>query len=239
MNAPLHRMNEQALDTLVFTALSGRQARFATGDPAHALAFDPAVGPFAAARDDSKESLEALAPLLEGTGACMAQSRALCFPQGLRPSTIRTAIMLVRRSPRQAPEPREGKIIELGLANVPAMQALTAATKPGPFGPRTYELGHYFGIFDKGELVAMAGERMAIEGFTEVSAVCTHPDYRGRGLAAALAGHVAAGIEARGERPFLHSFVDNQAALHVYEKLGFEPRSEIHLAAGFTRETTN
>jgi ribosomal protein S18 acetylase RimI-like enzyme len=108
--------------------------------------------------------------------------------------------------------------------DVDEMLALIELTKPGPFLPRTIELGHYFGVFDEGRLVAMAGERLHLDGFTEVSAVCTHPDARGRGLAAALTRHVAAGIAARGEQPFLHVAQANVNARRVYERLGFTTR---------------
>ena len=105
------------------------------------------------------------------------------------------------------------------------MVELAALTKPGPFLIRTHELGGYIGIRDQGRLVAMAGERFKLPGFTEVSAVCTHPDYRGRGYAAALTLAVATRIAARGETPFLHTFASNINAIRLYEKLGFVLRT--------------
>jgi predicted GNAT family acetyltransferase len=114
--------------------------------------------------------------------------------------------------------------------DVPAMLALAAATQPGPFGPRTIELGRYLGIRRGGTLVAMAGERMRLDGFTEISAVCVHPDHRGRGYAADLVLALAASIVARSEVPFLHVFSSNAAAISLYRKLGFAPRRRLHLA---------
>jgi hypothetical protein len=73
----------------------------------------------------------------------------------------------------------------------------------------------------------MGGERMKPDGFTEVSGVCTHPDHRGRGYAAALMRKVATGIQARGETPFLHAYASNREALALYERLGFATRCEV------------
>ena len=104
---------------------------------------------------------------------------------------------------------------------------LVARTEPGPFRPRTYELGTYLGLHRDGRLVAMAGERLHPAGWTEISAVCTEPEYRGRGFAARLVGAVAAGIRARGETPFLHAAADNTGALRLYENLGFRTRMKV------------
>ena len=111
------------------------------------------------------------------------------------------------------------------------MLALVELTRPGPFCVRTVELGNYYGVFDDGALVAMAGERLQLPGYTEISAVCTHPDWRGRGLAAGLSALVARGIVATGNTPFLHHAADNDPARRVYEALGFEFRREVGYAA--------
>jgi GNAT superfamily N-acetyltransferase len=109
--------------------------------------------------------------------------------------------------------------------------ALVALTSPGPFVERTLEMGRYWGSFDDdGRLVAMAGERLHLDGWTEISAVCTHPDARGRGLAAALTHRVAVGILERDETPFLHVVVGNDAALRVYRRLGFTERRLVEYA---------
>ncbi|MGH9516508.1 MAG: GNAT family N-acetyltransferase [Terriglobales bacterium] len=119
--------------------------------------------------------------------------------------------------------------LPLSPADVPEMLALTAATEPGPFLPRTIEMGRYFGIrSDDGRLAAMAGERLRLSGFTEISAVCTHPDFRGRGYAKALVSMLAAKIMAEGRMPFLHVNPDNAAKV-VYEKIGFQVRTRIRL----------
>jgi ribosomal protein S18 acetylase RimI-like enzyme len=115
-------------------------------------------------------------------------------------------------------------IVPLGEADVPDMLALTKLTKPGPFAKRTREMGDYFGIRLSGELVAMAGERLRLPEYTEVSAVCTHPDHLGHGYATALISLVMGRIHTRGEKAFLHSRADNERAIALYEKLGFRKR---------------
>jgi len=115
----------------------------------------------------------------------------------------------------------------LGEDDVPDMLELIAATTPGPFRPRTVTLGDYWGVRDEGRLVAMAGERVRLDGWTEVSAVCTHPDARGRGLAASLTQRVARGIEVRGDVPILHVAEGNDGARRIYERLGFRFRTQV------------
>jgi ribosomal protein S18 acetylase RimI-like enzyme len=126
---------------------------------------------------------------------------------------------------RPAPE-----FIELTAADAPEMLALAQLTKPGPFGLRTRELGTYLGIRQNGQLIAMAGERLRVPGFTEISAVCTHPDHTGHGYAAALMTELAQRIRARGETPFLHVREDNTRAIALYEHLGYQKRVRLHFA---------
>lgn len=114
--------------------------------------------------------------------------------------------------------------IALGAGDVPEMLELVAQTEPGPFLTRTIELGDYVGIRHDGALVAMAGERLHLDGWTEISAVCTRPDHRGRGLASRLIGALIAGIELRSQRAFLHVLSTNTGAIRLYEALGFRIR---------------
>jgi predicted GNAT family acetyltransferase len=101
------------------------------------------------------------------------------------------------------------------------MVELAKLTKPGPFGLRTIEFGHYYGIFDQDKLVAMTGQRLHPQQYTEVSAVCTHPDHLGKGFASALVQHQVQLILQQGKTPFLHVREDNSRAIALYERLGF------------------
>jgi predicted GNAT family acetyltransferase len=139
--------------------------------------------------------------------------------------------MVYEGSSVQQPEsPSEPEIIELGAADAPEMLELTGLTKPGPFSKRTHELGTYLGTRRDGKLVAMAGERLKVPGYTEVSAVCTHPEHTGRGYARILMTEVMRRILERGETPFLHVREDNVRAIQLYEWMGFRRRVLSHLA---------
>lgn len=121
-------------------------------------------------------------------------------------------------------------VVELTAADVPEMLALVRRTEPGPLRERTVELGRYLGIRRGGDLVAMAGERMRAPGWTEVSAVCTDPAYRGTGLASRLVRAVRAGIAGRGDRAFLHADAGNTTAIRLYQRLGFTVRTRMVIA---------
>ena len=118
----------------------------------------------------------------------------------------------------------DAEAVPLGPADVPEMLDLVSRTQPGPFLPRTIELGAYLGIRREGALIAMAGERLHPPGWTEISAVCTDPAFRGEGLATRLIRAVAHGIRERGEIPFLHTGARNTNAIRLYEALGFRLR---------------
>jgi predicted GNAT family acetyltransferase len=127
----------------------------------------------------------------------------------------------------------------LSAADAAEMVALATLTQPGPFRIRTHELGAFSGIRHDGRLVAMAGERMKLDGYTEVSGVCTHPDFRGRGYGAALSHAVAARIRDRGETPFLHARAANTAAISLYESLGFKLRRDMTVTVLRRSESAN
>jgi predicted GNAT family acetyltransferase len=134
---------------------------------------------------------------------------------GLRPADSRE-----RLSPHEA----NAHIVDLGPPDSAEMMELTKLTKPGPFGKRTHELGAYIGIRRDGKLVAMAGERLKVPGYTEVSAVCTHPEHTGRGYARILMMELMQRILNRDETPFLHVREDNGRAIKLYQELGFVTR---------------
>ena len=120
--------------------------------------------------------------------------------------------------------------VVLRAEDVPEIRDLVNLAQPGPFYPRALELGQYLGLRQDGHLVAMAGHRLHLPGFCEVSTVCTHPNYRGRGYAGALTTMVAESILERQETPFLHVAPGNDRALRLYQKLGFRIRREIQLS---------
>ena len=136
-------------------------------------------------------------------------------------------VQMVDEGLRTEPDPQA---VRLGPGDVPEMLALVEHARPGPFLPRTVELGTYLGIRHEGRLIAMAGERLHPPGWTEISAVCTHADFRGRGLATRLVRAVAHGIRERGETPFLHTSAENVTAIRLYEALGFRLRRTVVFA---------
>jgi ribosomal protein S18 acetylase RimI-like enzyme len=200
-------------------ALVGRQAHIAEGS-GRARRFVADVSPFVATLDDSPAAVADLGRLIPATGtAMMLQAEPTPFPDGVTGDSGYLGVQMVARAVAR-PDP-SSDVVELGEADAADMLALATLTQPGPFLPRTHVMGGFVGIRDHGRLVAMAGERMKPPGFTEVSAVCTHPDARRRGHASLLTRVVAARIMARGETPFLHAFASNHAAIRLYEKLGF------------------
>ncbi|MFG1997472.1 GNAT family N-acetyltransferase [Actinoplanes sp. NPDC048988] len=197
-----------------FAEVHGRAARFAAGiSPFHGLAdaADPAVW-------DDLAALEPAGPVLVPAGPDDP-------PAGWAVTSINQGVQLVGFAVRPEEDP---EATLLTGDDVPEMLDLVERTRPGPFGPRTVELGRYLGLRRDGKLVAMAGERMHLTGFTEVSAVCTAPAYRGHGFAGRLVGAVTAGIVARGETPFLHAAIGNATAIRLYEKLGFSVRRPVN-----------
>jgi GNAT superfamily N-acetyltransferase len=189
--------------------------------------FPRDVAPFGAMKTQSPSGYEALAQILAGdTVALFLDSKTVLPPGWTMPVSGEIYQMTF-----EAPPPAQSNqvIRKLTEADVPEMLALTKLTEPGPFLRRTIELGAYYGIHESGALVAMAGERLRLTGFTEVSAVCTHPTFRGRGYGNALMSVVISGIMNRGETPFLHVRTTNPA-IALYKKLGFRTRAQLYLA---------
>jgi hypothetical protein len=217
------------LDRPIWSALSGRQASFALGQGgARRIAVD--VGVFIAAQDDTPESLEALAALVRTHGESWRLEVGAAPTPRTEVIAQAACVQMISERLSPAPPPAFG-FGPLSEADAPEMLALATLTKPGPFAARTHQLGDFVGVRENGRLIAMAGERLRPDGYTEVSGVCTHPDHRGRGYAAGLMRHVAGRIHARGEVAFLHAYATNTRAIGLYETLGFRVRTELTMTA--------
>lgn len=217
------------LDRPVWESLITHHAPLSEGG-ALARRFARDVNLFAAARDDSAESLAALADLVApGETIFILQRPEIAVPPGFDVVKRAEGVQMVAA---RAVDPLGGadEILDLMDADAGEMLALATLTEPGPFLARTHAMGHFRGVRIEGRLAAMAGERMRCPGYTEVSGVCTHPGFRGRGLARRLSAIVAAAIQARGETPFLHAWATNTAAITLYERLGFVHRCGVNVA---------
>jgi ribosomal protein S18 acetylase RimI-like enzyme len=214
------------LDNPVLSSLTGPHARFAERQ-GNVLRYPVDVCPLAAMPDEPDGADWTDAAGLAGPGGWLALAAVeVSPPAGWEVRLIGEGVQMTGDDLDAAADP---EAVLLGGADVPEMLELTARTKPGPFLPRTFELGTYLGIRREGRLVAMAGERLHPAGWTEISAVCTDEAWRGQGLAARLIRAVGAGIRARGEVPFLHALATN-AAIGLYEELGFRHRLAVLFA---------
>lgn len=214
------------LDNPIWVALGGRQTGISQGSD-RARRYLPDISTFAAVADDSPEALAELAPLIPADGAIIvARSEGRPFASTDRLTATPFVGLQMMADNVTAPETSE-EVIDLTDADAPEILELATLTKPGPFIARTHTLGDFIGIRKNGRLVAMAGERFKLDGFTEISGVCTHPDWRGRGYAGLLSRIAATRIAARGETPFLHAFITNTAAIRLYEELGFVARTKM------------
>jgi ribosomal protein S18 acetylase RimI-like enzyme len=221
--------SEALLDRPIWSALTTSQKHLAEGGP-RALRYPVDMTPFADMVDMSAASFAALGDLMAPSQvAALFTPEPVEVPAGFNVVIAQSGDQMIG-SPADSPL-RDAEIVRLGAADVPAMMSLVALTKPGPFAARTHELGTFLGIRDGGKLVAMTGERMKPGKFVEMTAVCVHPDYRGRGYAQALLAAVARQIEARGEIPFLHVFSNNSSAIALYERQGMRLRRRLHVTA--------
>lgn len=214
------------LDRPAWSALTGRQAHLAIVSGG-ARRYDPAYGVFAGLGDKSAASLSGLGALVAAHGdVALLEADPATEAPGVAVASQDLGVQMTAERLTAAPAPGFA-MVPLTDADGPQMLALATLTRPGPFFERTHQLGDFFGVKADGRLVAMAGERMKPDGFTEVSGVCTHPDHRGRGYAGALMRLVAGRILDRGETPFLHAYASNRGAIALYQTLGFTLRREV------------
>jgi ribosomal protein S18 acetylase RimI-like enzyme len=223
-----------ALDNPTWWSLTGVHAHLARiAGGAARLPAD--VGLFAGLSDPADESAWAdLGHLVGDEGVLVVGVPSV--PDGWDVQRTVGGVQLVATAPLGEPD---AEAVRLGPADVPEMLDLVRRTEPGPFLPRTIELGRYLGIRRDGVLAAMAGERLRVPGWTEISAVCTDPAYRGQGLASRLVRAVAAAIDERGETAFLHTSADNTTAIRLYEHMGFEWRRAISFRLVRARSTVD
>jgi ribosomal protein S18 acetylase RimI-like enzyme len=213
------------LENPVWAALTGNHANFAVGG-AFARRYPGEVAPFVGLKNLSGDALAELAAIVTpGEEIYLFGPRLPVGGEWTLKSEAEAIQMVHAGSP---PEFREGpEILALGLQDAPDMVELTSLVFPGYFRLNTIQMGSYFGIRESTKLIAMAGERMFAGGFREISAVCTHPDYQGRGLAALLIAHLLSLAARRGETSFLHVGSGNERARSLYEKLGFRKRASL------------
>jgi ribosomal protein S18 acetylase RimI-like enzyme len=220
LSPPIH-----PLDHPIWTALATRQRVLAEGG-ALARRYPPTIAPFAAMPDMSAASFAALGALTSGS------ELAVLFTPDPVTAPPEFKLLLAETGEQMVGTPAESSIpgvepVRLGVDDVPAMMALTELTKPGPFSARTHELGIFLGIKVDGQLVAMAGERMKAADYTEMTAVCVHPSYRGRGYGQVLLAAISRQILAQGKIPFLHVFSSNSSAIALYRRQGMEIRRRL------------
>ena len=215
---------EQLLDNIVWHTLAGRHAKYATGAD-DALRYAPGFSPIVGFANAAHPNFEALAPFCEPGEHFYCEGWTGAAPAGWRIDAESTMFKMIwdvaAPATDEAPE-----AVRLGPEHASQALELALLTRPGPFGPRTIELGEYFGCFEGPRLVAMAGERMHAGTLREISGVCTHPDFQGRGLARRLMAKLIHRQMLRGETPFLHVMRENTGAHGLYERMGFRDYRE-------------
>ena len=226
-------MKTSILDNPIWHALSTHQSKFSLGSEL-AKRYQPDVAPFVAMQNHQPECLSALASLIADDDVVYLLGDEPRLPQNFNVKYSGIIAQMVCEN-SEIVDVSEQDIFQLSSADVPDMLALTALTFPGYFRPRTYEMGDYFGVRHNGLLIAMAGERMSMPGYQEISAVCTHPDFRGQGHAERLIRKLISNMWKRGTTPFLHVGDENEKAKRLYEKLGFVERSKLPIWS-MTRE---
>jgi ribosomal protein S18 acetylase RimI-like enzyme len=206
------------LDNPALASLLGTHAHLAERR-GRAWRYLPDVSPFIALPGEpARQDWDDLAAMLGAGAVGVTAGVAAVPPAGWRQLAVIDGVQLTGDQVQGAGDP---EAVVLTAADVPDMLDLVDRTRPGPFLPRTIELGQYLGIRRGGVLVAMAGQRFRPPGWTEISAVCTDPASRGEGLATRLTLAVTAAIRSRGDAPFLHAAASNVGAIRLYESLGF------------------
>jgi predicted GNAT family acetyltransferase len=212
---------EHVLDNPIWHALCTRLEQLNRGN-SRVRYFDAAVSPFVSMDSWDADDLKEMEDILPGDRSFYVLiPRPVNVPDSFEQLYTTPIYQMVCES-FQPQSLTDQSVLEMGVGDVEEMIALTALTRPGPFSSQTMSFGRYIGIREEGRLATMAGERMKVPGYTEVSAVCTHPDFLGRGYASHLMSILCSEIIDRGETPFLHVRADNPRAIRAYERLGFQ-----------------
>lgn len=217
---------EHILDNPIWNALITGNKNIAQGDE-RAKCVPRTMGAFAGLADYQESNFKSLYELTPfGAPVVLFTSGEIRIPKQWKTVVAKTLLQLVYQLPH-APLDQAHGLVSLQEKDIPAMIELTAQTNPGPFLSRTIDYGDYNGFFDGNRLVAMTGERLQPDPYTEISAVCTHPDYAGKGYASQLIRNQIRKIMAVSRIPFLHVLPDNTSACNLYQKLGFQIRKEM------------
>lgn len=222
------------LDNPIWNALITEQASIARGG-ALARSFPQEIGPLSGTSEFASENMKELAATVGHGGVIVLfLPGPVATPQGWSMVREGPLVQMVQEHAQPVtviPAEVAPHLRRLTDADAAQMVELATLTEPGPFRNRTHELGCFWGIFEGDRLLAMAGQRLHLPGMVEVSAVCTHPDARGRGFANILIGLSVDEIRSRNATPFLHAWADNYNAIRIYERMGFVLRKKLYVAA--------
>jgi ribosomal protein S18 acetylase RimI-like enzyme len=211
---------------MMWHAMSGPQRDISEGDE-RARRYPVDVGPFSALPDElTADDYRALGDLVGPGNVALLFRGEASAPEGWEVLGTIDGVQMIGPTSPVVPT-NDSRIVTLGPEDVEEMVSLTSRTKPGPFAPRTHELGVYLGIRVDGRLVSMAGQRAQTNEYIEISAVCTDEEFIGRGLGRALINAQIEAITAAGKAPMLHTSAGNARAIALYEHLGFQHRRKV------------
>ena len=213
------------LDNIVWHALSGPQKKFSVGAK-DIRRFAPGFSPIIGFADGDNPNFNSLVPFCEPGEHFYCGEWSGTAPDGWQIEEESTMFRMVWEGASPADNDAHDPI-QLGPQHAAQALELATLTRPGPFGLRTIELGDYFGFFEGDRLLAMGGERFYAGTYREISGVCTHPDFQGRGFARRLMNKLIRRQLQRNETPFLHVMRDNTLARDLYKRIGFRDYREI------------